>query len=232
MGQPMSVKVDAKLQWQDSGIPVSNGQNVVVWAKGLWAYGSPTTISDKWLGPEGRPQGGATAGFLMPGATYNTLICKIGSLGSPKAIGAAIQFTISESGNMFFAMNDNSFTDNDGYVVAFVYTNVPAITVSTSVQNVPSMPPNFELSQNYPNPFNPSTSISFDLPSQENVEITVFDLNGKRIQGMILGTLEAGSHSQSWNGLDEYGNAVSSGTYFYQVKAGEAVQAKKMLLLK
>ncbi len=95
--------------------------------------------------------------------------------------------------------------------------------------NIPNL---FALDQNYPNPFNPSTEISFALPAQSEVELVVFDMLGRQVKTLVNEELQAGYHSVVWNGTDNSGQAVSSGIYFYSVKAGEFNQNRKMILLK
>jgi len=90
------------------------------------------------------------------------------------------------------------------------------------------------LKSNYPNPFNPSTTISFELNAEniENIEIEIFNLKGQKVKILVNEKLDAGTHHVIWNGKDENGKPVSSGVYFYQMKAGKFVSTKKMILMK
>jgi hypothetical protein len=105
--------------------------------------------------------------------------------------------------------------------------------ILVSIQSSPeySSPRSFELKQNYPNPFNPETVIKFQLPQVSEVEICIFNLQGQKVATLVRGHQTAGAHKISWNGTDESGRRVASGVYLYQLKAGDFVQAKKMLLL-
>lgn len=94
------------------------------------------------------------------------------------------------------------------------------------------IPENFNLSQNYPNPFNPSTEIKYEIPRRSFVEISIYNTLGQIVKTLIKAGQSAGSHSIIWNGTDEFGNSVSSGTYFYKLTAGDFVDSKKMILLK
>jgi len=89
------------------------------------------------------------------------------------------------------------------------------------------LPSNFELKQNRPNPFNPVTSINFSLPKATEVELTVYNIAGQRVQVLADGYFNAGMHTLEWDA----GN-IASGIYFYRIKAGEFVDSKKMILLK
>ncbi len=84
----------------------------------------------------------------------------------------------------------------------------------------------YSLSQNYPNPFNPSTQITFALPSAQRVTLKVFDLNGKEVATLLQNERKpAGVHQMTFDAA-----TLSSGVYFYQLRAGEFVETKKMLL--
>ncbi len=88
------------------------------------------------------------------------------------------------------------------------------------------------LHQNYPNPFNPTTMISFTLPERGHVDLSIYSLDGKLIKTLVDETMVEGFKEVPWNGKDARGNLVGSGVYFYRLKAGEQVIAKKMILLK
>lgn len=89
----------------------------------------------------------------------------------------------------------------------------------------------FQLFQNYPNPLNPSTTISYQLPVDSEVELTIYNLLGQRIRTFNSKQL-AGFHQVQWNGSDEKGMEIASGVYIYQLKSGEFVASKKMIFLK
>lgn len=96
----------------------------------------------------------------------------------------------------------------------------------------PTVPENFVLYQNYPNPFNPDTRIDFTLPNTTRVELTVFNILGKKVKVLANGEYNAGGHSVIWDGRDDDGAAVSSGIYFYRLVTPEASVSRKMMLLK
>ena len=85
---------------------------------------------------------------------------------------------------------------------------------------------------NYPNPFNPTTTISFDLASEPNVNITVYNVKGQKVKQLMNEQLSIGQHSIEWNGKDTNNKSVSSGIYFYKISAGKSTSMRKMLLLK
>ena len=94
------------------------------------------------------------------------------------------------------------------------------------------VPASFTLHQNFPNPFNPVTTLTYGLPNKNHVTLTIYDLNGREINQIINIDKSAGHHSVLWNSTDRIGMPVSAGIYFYQIRAGEFLQTKKMVLLK
>ncbi len=95
-----------------------------------------------------------------------------------------------------------------------------------------TLPKTFALRGNYPNPFNPQTRIAFDVPSETKVSMEIMDVRGRRILTLLDETMEPGRHEVVWNGRDQNGRPVSSGTYFYRMKAGEVTLMGSMILLK
>jgi immune inhibitor A len=88
------------------------------------------------------------------------------------------------------------------------------------------------LRQNYPNPFNPTTTISFSLPKEAWVNLSIFAVEGRLIRTLENKTLSGGFKEVEWDGKDWRGNPVSSGVYLYRLKAGNHVIAKKMVLVR
>jgi PKD repeat protein len=95
-----------------------------------------------------------------------------------------------------------------------------------------ALPDDYSLSQNYPNPFNPSTSIRFNLPVSEHVELVVYNLVGQRVATLVDGVMAIGSHEVEWNGADDSGTRVASGVYLYRLNSASFTQTKKMTLMK
>lgn len=99
--------------------------------------------------------------------------------------------------------------------------------VKSSGEEKGVIPNSFALKQNYPNPFNPVTIIEYELPIHTNVKIEVFDILGRRVKTIINERKQPGIYSVSFNA----GN-LSSGTYFYRIKAGDFMQIKSMMIIK
>lgn len=108
------------------------------------------------------------------------------------------------------------------------YSNVIKITLmTTGIEQFQGTPTVFKLNQNYPNPFNPSTTISYSLPQQEFVTLKVYDSIGKEVAELVNETKQAGNYQIKFDA-----SKLSSGIYFYQIKAGSFVQINKLILMK
>ena len=94
-------------------------------------------------------------------------------------------------------------------------------------------PPAFALHPNYPNPFNSRTHLSFSLPEdQPSVELAVYDLLGQKLAVLVSGARESGFHSVEWDGRDDEGRLLASGSYLYRLRAGPYEGVGKLLLLR
>ena len=94
------------------------------------------------------------------------------------------------------------------------------------------IPKKFALYDNFPNPFNPTTQIAVDLPEAASTKITVWNIMGQKVATLHSGDLNAGHHIVNFDGRDQNGKQLTSGMYFYRVKAGKYNAIKKMTLLK
>ena len=94
-----------------------------------------------------------------------------------------------------------------------------------------NIPDEFNLQQNFPNPFNPITKIKFQIPDFGFVNLKVYDVLGNEIATLVNEELPAGEYEIEFN-TSTINHHPSSGIYFYQLKAGEFIQTKKMILLK
>ena len=114
-----------------------------------------------------------------------------------------------------------------------IFVTLDSEDIPTGIDdNETVLPKDFLLYPNYPNPFNPVTTIKFELRTMSNISMTIFNAMGQKIRSLINGRIPAGSHSVVWNGLNDKGESVSSGTYFYVLNNGKNIRVKKMVLLK
>ena len=119
--------------------------------------------------------------------------------------------------------------DYDG---TFTYSDIAEVEIA---------PINFSLSQNYPNPFNPATSIQYQVSSNSHVSLKVYDVLGNEVATLVDEYKPAGSYEVEFSarggqesGIGNLASGIgyASGVYFYQLKAGEFVETKKMILLR
>ena len=89
------------------------------------------------------------------------------------------------------------------------------------------LPENYSLAAAYPNPFNPTTTINFSIPSDTEVSILVYNLQGREVVTLASGSYDAGYHSVIWNA-----DTHSSGVYFVKMVAGSYVNTQKLMLVK
>jgi len=108
------------------------------------------------------------------------------------------------------------------------------LTTATGVksQDDTNIPTDFNLYSNYPNPFNPTTTITFDLTRQSDIELKIFDLKGRLVKSLKSGSLSAGTYQVTWDGTDMYAKPVASGIYVYRLDVGQEFFSRKMLLIK
>lgn len=89
------------------------------------------------------------------------------------------------------------------------------------------LPKNFSCSQNYPNPFNPTTTINYQLATDNKISLNVYDLNGHKIRSLVNGYQDAGYYTVNFHASD-----LPSGVYIYRLQAGNNIQTMKMILMK
>lgn len=134
-------------------------------------------------------------------------------------IGSAVQFTGV----------GNYQTNYEEYQTLVAYAED---IVSLDLDDKLPIADQFILMQNYPNPFNPTTTIMYQIPSESNVTLVIYDILGNEITTLVNDTKTVGVHHSVWNGLDRNGKSVSSGMYFYRLTTDQGVKTNKLLLLK
>ncbi len=109
------------------------------------------------------------------------------------------------------------------------FQSMPLIRSSfiTDVDQVSDLPTEYRLYSNYPNPFNPSTTIAYDLPSEANVALRVYDIMGREVSTIVNDYQPAGHHQVQFNA-----NGLATGAYIYQLQAGSYTDRKRMMLVK
>ena len=95
-----------------------------------------------------------------------------------------------------------------------------------------SIPSEYALKPNYPNPFNPMTFITYDLAGDGEVNLSIYNIMGRKVKTLIDKYETAGRKATAWYGVDDNGHPLSAGMYFYRLTAGGQVFTKKMVLMK
>jgi hypothetical protein len=146
------------------------------------------------------------------------------------------------SGNLKIIVNRLGFTGDSTNVNVTSTSNIDSINFhlyrfTVGIKQIGIEVPNeFKLYQNYPNPFNPVTKIKFEIPSNgfpigafgnDRVVLKIYDILGREIQTLVNESLQPGSYEVTFDG-----SSLSSGIYFYQLKAGDYIETKKMLMIK
>jgi hypothetical protein len=94
--------------------------------------------------------------------------------------------------------------------------DIPQITAVE--QMFDATPKGFALQQNFPNPFNPETQIQYELPVDGQVQLNVYNATGQRVRSLVEGQQSSGLYLQRWDGRDDAGRQVASGTYAYRLE--------------
>jgi len=93
-------------------------------------------------------------------------------------------------------------------------------------------PSQITLKQNYPNPFNPATTISFAIPQNALVHLTIYNSLGQPIRELMNGVSQRGEHSVAWNGLNSVGEFMGSGVYLARLQSGDFSHTVRMVMRK
>ena len=108
-----------------------------------------------------------------------------------------------------------------------VFENFMNIGDAFNTFQLNTIPDDFGLNPAYPNPFNPATTLTFSLPVDCNVVLSIYDTQGRQVSNLIDGELNAGYHSISWNA-----SSYASGIYFVKMEANEFVNTQKIIFIK
>ena len=149
--------------------------------------------------------------------------------------------------NQVYAVGDAGVTfdladfNQDSTMDLAVLSNIPGkqcVYVFPNIKRSPNsifedqtaliQPKKFRLEQNYPNPFNPTTTIKYQLPAAGNVELSIYNVLGQKMQTLVSKRKEAGSYKVDWNG-----KGFASGIYFYRLEIDQKlISTMKLVLLK
>jgi len=171
-------------------------------------------------------------GFILDRRTLTIDWMEIASF----VTGTELQGQGSVSHQTIYTYTDNTVIDNEVYDYRIADVDYDGNKEYHSLQlmgiSPASIPITYVLRQNYPNPFNPITTLSYDLPEDALVKITIYDMMGRQINTLVSSQQTAGYRSVQWNATNDAGQPVSAGLYLYTIQAGDFRQVKKMVLLK
>ncbi len=156
--------------------------------------------------------------------TYINGSLSVDSLSPGEIVVPTGSFTVRVDTNYFSSLfNFNFDIRSDDWL----YWQDSVTYIVTGVEEETTLPTEFALEQNYPNPFNPNTKISWQAPVGSHQTLKIFDILGNEIATLVNEYKPAGKHEVEFDA-----STLPSGVYFYQLKAGEYVNTKKMLLIK
>lgn len=158
--------------------------------------------------------------FIFPSKVQNqTFVVKGNISASNTPIFRALITLVDKSDT---TIQVSTFTDVSG--------NYSLNVTTTSVESSETRPSEYALKQNYPNPFSSSTSISYELNKQTDVQLTIYDVLGREVKKFSVGNQNVGVHGVQWDARNNSGVKLASGVYFYTMQVGSKTITKKMVL--
>ena len=187
---------------------------------------------DGYSGTAGSPTGTLWANTTTAAADSGSYTNFVGMHGgsSQSIINDTISLYLPQD-SLYFDVVFTSYTgQNNGGGFSYIRTSVNNSELDMDDEYL--IPDKYALQQNFPNPFNPRTTIHYELPNQELVQIIIFNLLGHQVKRLVDGFRGAGVNSIVWDATNDHGQPVSAGIYIYQLQAGGFLQTRKMILLK
>ena len=243
-GSGIFLSTDNGVTWNSlhNGIPVVENVNALAFSgRHLFAATDYTLYVSTDNGASWGPTGLNTAAISSNTWIYSLAVDTNGTDGLDIFAGTSDHgVLVSTNGGASWAAANTGLTDMCLYSLAVGGSYLFAGTNATGVWRRPlselitsvtppsgNMPKTFLLSQNYPNPFNPSTIISYQLPMNSHVELTVYDVLGREVATLVNEKQTAGTHSVNFNASN-----LPSGVYFYRMQSGAVSETKKLILIK
>ncbi|MEO8514318.1 MAG: SBBP repeat-containing protein [Ignavibacteria bacterium] len=142
--------------------------------------------------------------------------------GSSNLNDGATSVKVDNTGNVYVTGNSVNSFNSDFVTIKYNQGNFTPVNGNSN-----TAPESFSLWQNYPNPFNPATKIKFAITREGNVKLTVYDVNGRKVEELVNGSFSSGTYQADWNA-----SRYSSGVYFYTIVTNDFTETKRMLLVK
>jgi hypothetical protein len=171
------------------------------------------------------------AGEMLQGTKFLIGKSESGKAFMDGAVIGAFESGLSKEGVIAYVLfNEKQAGNHSAMIESVIARNSSNLDLDVSfdgMNNGLGVPKTFNLSQNYPNPFNPVTKIEYAVPNDVKVTLKIYDVLGREVNVLVNEVKKAGYYSVEWNG-----SSLSSGIYFYQMKAGDFVAVKKMMMIK
>ncbi len=172
--------------------------------------------------------------FMVGISTTSNIPSSFSFIQGPTYIQAPVNWTLYDydlsayqGQNIYFCIK--CISDN---ALLFLVDDINFYSWTGANDDQNAVPSVSKLIDNYPNPFNPNTTIKYSIRKESAVNITVYNTKGQKVRILVDGTIPAGEHVVLWDGNDMKGAPVSSGVYFYRMKAGAFNSTRKMILMK
>jgi hypothetical protein len=193
------------------------GNFVVVWQDYRYGQNNPDIIGQRYFS-SGSPNGGNYR-IVADGPNF----------------GETSPVVYANNSSIIFSWQDNRRSKGWDIYAKIVDWNWSGVTAVIDEGNI--SPKDFSLNQNYPNPFNPGTKIKFTVPQDEkretkNLTLKIYDVLGNEVATLVDEDLSPGEYEVEFSAGQESFPVITSGVYFYQLRAGKFIQTKKMLLLR
>ena len=217
---------------QDKNAIVTSGSNICVAAtNGVW---TSTDNGVTW-------EHNLTTGFITGFGNDGTNLYAVGLLPPYRSSNNGITWTPVDDNGLVSSINNTiQFTSQYALINTFgigVYRRSLSEITAIEHESIANSLQTFQLNQNYPNPFNPSTRIQYQISSNSQVSLKVYDMLGNEVATLVNEYKPSGSYEVEFSakgGSVSGGNAhdLSSGMYLYKIQAGSFVETKKMILLR
>jgi hypothetical protein len=195
--------------------------------------GQATIISDRIIHVENFTYDGtAPQVYFYLGATDNDDDFQNGLQVPPQLVRAY------EDESLVLLLPEGTTLDGYGAIsvwcvqVSVNFSSASFVNPMSAVEDWAVVPTRFALYANVPNPFNPATLISYSLPGDGFVSLVIYSVDGRVVQTLVHEQQPMGRYEIIWNGEDENGRRVASGTYLYRLNAGQFTEQRKMTLVK
>ncbi|HUU28682.1 MAG TPA: choice-of-anchor D domain-containing protein [archaeon] len=159
---------------------------------------------------------------------YSIVVINLNGLPIISGSGTILNIPIATISDNIDGMGEISILDASFEKGVQTEISLETLSLNTVLPKAPS------LRQNYPNPFNPTTTISYSIPENSEMPVTlnVYNIRGQLVRTLVNEVKSAGFYQVQWNGEDNRGRKITSGIYIYRIQAGDFVQTRKMVLLK